>query len=134
MLAVNDWFDIAMLYVNLLHIVYDWFDAVLHVKGMLHTSLNDWFDFAVLHMPVFIIYVVSMLLLSSGDVEVNPGPFYTVCPNCNIQVHVRKKLVNVVISFLENMESWQLDVQLVQLKMQGLLHQLDPPHLMFTLK
>ena len=62
-IAVNDWFDIAVLYVNLLHIAYDWFDAVLHVKGMLHTALNDWFDFAVLHMPVFIIYVVSMLVM-----------------------------------------------------------------------
>ena len=63
-------------------------------------------------MPVFIIYVVSMLLLCSGDVEINPGPVYTVCPNCNIQVHI--------ISFLENVEGYQLDVQLVQLKMQGL--------------
>ena len=23
--------------------------------------------------------------------EVNPGPLYIVCPNCNIQVHVKKK-------------------------------------------
>ena len=77
----------------MLHItVNDWFDAtVLHVKGMFPTALNDCFDFAVLHMPVFIIYVISMLLICSGDVEVNPGPVYTVCPNCNIQVHIRKK-------------------------------------------
>ena len=43
-------------------------------------------------MPVFIIYVVSMQLLCSGDVEVNPGPVYVACPNCNIQVHIRKKV------------------------------------------
>ena len=50
--TVNNWFDIGVLYVNILHIVLsDWLDvAVLHVKGMFPTALNDWFDIAVLHM------------------------------------------------------------------------------------
>ena len=66
--------------------------AVLHVKGMIHRSLNDWSDFAVLHVAVFIMYVITMLLLCSGDIELNPGPrCYVVCPSCNIQVHIRKK-------------------------------------------
>ena len=83
----------------------EWSDfTVLHVKGMLRRSLNDWSDFAVLHVAVFIMYVVSMILLCSGDIQLNPGPAcYVACPNCNIKkVHIRKKLVNVVINFLEN--------------------------------
>ena len=62
-------------------------------SGVLHTVLNDIIDFAVLHVAQFIMYISSMLLLRSGDVEVNPGPAcYVACPHCNMQVHVRKKV------------------------------------------
>ena len=120
--AINDWYDFAVLHVAVFMmlllcsgnigkfkcfigceytnnafdkgVLYNqWFDfTVLHVKGMIHRSLNDWSDFAVLHVAVFIIYVVTMLLLCSGDIELNPGPgCYVVCPSCNIRVHIRKK-------------------------------------------
>ena len=87
--------------------IHDWFEfTVLHVKGMLHRSFNDHFDdFAVLRIAVFAMYVISMLLLCSSDIELNPGPgCYVMCPNCNVQVHIRKKLVIVVIGFLKNVE------------------------------
>ena len=61
---------------------------------MLHRSLNDRFnDLTVLCIAVFAMYVISMLLLCSGDIELNPGPgCYVMCPNnCNVQVHIRKK-------------------------------------------
>ena len=62
-------------------------------SGMLHTVLNDIIDFAVLHVAQFIMYISSILLLRSGDVEVNPGPAcYVACPHCNMQVHIRKKV------------------------------------------
>ena len=83
-------------------VLHDWFDfTVLHVKEMLHRSLNDHFnDLTVLRIAVFTMYVISMLLLCSGDIELNPGPgCYVMCPNCNVQVHIRKKLVIVVIGF-----------------------------------
>ena len=85
-------------------VLHDWFDfTVLHVKGMLHRSLNDHFnDLTVLRIAVFAMYVISMLLLCSSDIELNPGPgCYVMCPNCNVQVHIRKKLVIVVIGFLK---------------------------------
>ena len=75
-------------------VLHDWFDfTVLHVKGMLHRSLNDHFnDLTVLRIAVFAMYVISMLLLCSGDIELNPGPgCYVMCPNCNVQVYIRKK-------------------------------------------
>ena len=62
-------------------------------SGVLHTVLNDIIDCAVLHVAQFMMYISSMLLLRSGDVEVNPGPVcYVACPNCNMQVHIRKKV------------------------------------------
>ena len=33
-------------------------------------------------------YCCSLLLLISGDVEMNPGPT-KLCPNCNVSVHIR---------------------------------------------
>ena len=75
-------------------VLHDWFDfTVLHVKGMLYRSLNDHSDdFTVLHIAVFTTYVIFMLLLCSGDIELNPGPScYVMCPNCNVHVHIRKK-------------------------------------------
>ena len=67
--------------------------TVLHVKGMLYRSLNDHSDdFTVLHIAVLTMYVIFMLLLCSGDIELNPGPScYVMCPNCNVQVHIKKK-------------------------------------------
>ena len=51
----------------------------------------------------FIKYICSMLLLCSGDIEVNPGPaFHVACPMCNMQVHIRKKICVVVIGLLRN--------------------------------
>ena len=76
-------------------VLHDWFDfTVLHVKGMLYRSLNDHSDdFTVLHIALFTMYVIFMLLLCSGDIELNPGPScYVMCPNCNVQVHIRKNL------------------------------------------
>ena len=62
-------------------------------SGVLHTVLNDIIGFAVLHVAQFIMYISSMLLLHSDDVEVNPGPAcYVACPNCNMLVHIRKSL------------------------------------------
>ena len=75
-------------------VLHNWFHfTVFHVKGMLHRSLNDHAnDFTVLHIAVFTMYVIFMLLLCSGDIEINPGPIcYVMCPNCNAQVHIRKK-------------------------------------------
>ena len=61
--------------------------------GVLHTVLNIFADYAVLHIVQFIKYICSMLLLCSGDIEVNPGPaFHVACPKCNTQVHIRKKI------------------------------------------
>ena len=61
--------------------------------GVLHTVSDDFIDYAVLHVAVFIMYIACLLLLRSGDVEVNPGPVcYVVCPNCNGKVHIRKKI------------------------------------------
>ena len=107
--ALNDCFDLVVLHLGILMMLLHcsgYLEAVLHVKGMLHRSLNDHSDdFTVLHIVVFTLYVISILLLCSGDIELNPGPgCYVMCPNCNIQVHIRKKLVNVVIGFLKNME------------------------------
>ena len=72
-------------------------------SGMLHTVLNDIIDFAVLHVAQFIMYISSVLLFYSGDVEVNPGPAcYVACPNRNMQVHITKKFVLAVIGLLRN--------------------------------
>ena len=71
--------------------------------GVLHTVLNIFTDYAVLHIAQFIKYICSMLLLCSGDIEVNPGPaFHVACPMCNMQVHIRKKICVVVIGLLRN--------------------------------
>ena len=109
--ALNGWFNCTM----------------LHVKRMLHTTLNNWFDFAVLHMPVFIIYVVSMQLLCSGDVEVNPGPVYVACPNCNIQVHIRKKVCECGYKLFKAI-NWTSNWY------NSRVHQVDTPYLMLMLK
>ena len=67
---------------------------------MLYTVLNIFADYAVLHIVQFIKYICSMLLLCSGDIEVNPGPaFHVACPKCNTQVHIRKKICVCRASF-----------------------------------
>ena len=62
--------------------------------GMLHTALSNFtvIDVAVCHIALFELYVASILLLCSGDIEANPGPVYVVCPNCNTEVHIKKKI------------------------------------------
>ena len=44
--------------------------------GMLYTVLSNFMiiDFAVLHIALFELYVASILLLCSSDIEANPGP------------------------------------------------------------
>ena len=57
----------------------------------LHTVVSVVLDVTVLQMLMYAITV--LLLLLCGDIETHPGPVcYTVCPNCNIQVHIRKKI------------------------------------------
>ena len=84
-------------------------------EGGLYTFLRNVTitDVAILHIALFELYVASILLLCSGDIEVNPGPVcYVMCPNCE------KKLVSVVIDFLRNV----LDVLLAPLKMLALMY------------
>ena len=56
---------------------------------MLHTVVNVMCDVAVL--PTYMYAVTILLLLICGDIEMNPGPVYKVCPNCNIHINIRKK-------------------------------------------
>jgi len=43
--------------------------------------------------------ITILLLLLCGDTETHPGPVcYIVCPNCNIQVYIRKKICECVYS------------------------------------
>ena len=57
---------------------------------LLHTVLTVIRDVTALQLFVHV-YVV--LLLLCGDIEMNPGPVYILCPNCNIRVHIRKKIM-----------------------------------------
>ena len=59
---------------------------------LLHTVLTVIRDAAVLQLFVHVYVVTVLLLLLCGDIEMNPGPVYTLCPNCNIRVHIRKKI------------------------------------------
>ena len=59
---------------------------------LLHTVLTVIRDVAVLQLFVHVYVVTVLLLLLCGDIEMNPGPVYTLCPNCNIRVHIRKKI------------------------------------------
>ena len=102
-LALNDCFELAMLHLGILMML-------LHCNGYvedIHRSLNDHFnDLTVLRIAVFAMYVISMLQLCSGDIELNPGPgCYVMCPNCNVfKFTLEKKLVIAVIGFLKNVE------------------------------
>ena len=59
---------------------------------LLHTVLTVIRDVAVLQLFVHVYVVTVLLLLLCGDIEMKPGPVYTLCPNCNIRVHIRKKI------------------------------------------
>ena len=72
------------------------------------------------HIALFELYVASILLLCSGDIETNPGPVYVVCPNCNTEVHIKKKICQCVTG-LRNV----LDVHVVQLDVLAFMHRLD---------
>ena len=42
--------------------------------------------------PVFVfIPYVALLLMCSGDVELNPGPMFKNCPNCHEKVHIKQR-------------------------------------------
>ena len=56
---------------------------------LLYTVMTVMRDVAVLLTYMYVVTV--LLLLCCGDVEINPGPVHKVCPNCNINCHIRKK-------------------------------------------
>ena len=75
---------------------YKYTNVIAYYEGMLHTLLICHFGISVQHTAVFIlyVYVISMLLLCCGDIEMNPGPVpFVICLNC--KVHIRKKVVIV---------------------------------------
>ena len=59
---------------------------------LLHTGVTVIRDITVLQMFMHVYVVSVLLLLLCGDIEMNPGPVYIFCPDCNIQVHIRKKI------------------------------------------
>ena len=62
------------------------------VSNVLLNILTVICDVSVFQLFMHVYVVTVLLLLLCGDIEMNSGPVYVLCPNCSIQVHIRKKL------------------------------------------
>jgi len=65
--------------------------VITHHEQVCNSSKIMWLF---VHLPCFFtiaFYFIFLSLLLSGDIEVNPGPIYRNCPECDQKVHIRQR-------------------------------------------